>query len=45
MSCGPATQVRDIEYLADRGWRLTRLTPVDMFPHTPHIETVAVLER
>lgn len=45
VSCGPSTQVRDIEHLARRGWKLTRLTPVDMFPHTPHIETVAVLER
>lgn len=45
VSCGPSTQVRDIDFLARRGWRLTRLTPVDMFPHTPHIETVAVLER
>ena len=45
ISCNPATQARDIERLAASGWRLARLTPVDMFPHTSHIETVALLAR
>ena len=45
VSCNPETQVRDIEQLAQRGYRMTRLCPVDMFPHTAHVETVAVLER
>lgn len=45
VSCNPETQVRDIEQLAQRGYRMTRLCPVDMFPHTSHVETVAVLER
>ena len=45
ISCNPTTQARDIEQLAGDGWRLGRLTPVDMFPHTSHIETVALLVR
>lgn len=45
VSCNPATQVRDLAELGRAGYRPIRLTPVDMFPHTDHIETVAVLER
>lgn len=45
ISCNPKTQVRDIHAFARAGYTMTRLTPVDMFPHTDHIETVAVLER
>lgn len=45
VSCNPETQVRDLGLLGASGYRLVRLTPVDLFPHTPHIETVAVLER
>lgn len=45
VSCNPVTQVRDIDHLARGGYRMVRLTPVDMFPHTDHVETVAVLER
>ncbi len=45
ISCNPVTQVRDLEVLGAGGYRLVRLTPVDMFPHTEHVETVAVLER
>ena len=45
VSCNPVTQARDIEHLARGGYRMRRLTPVDMFPHTEHVETVAVLER
>lgn len=43
VSCNPKTQARDLEQLRREGYRLTRLTPVDMFPHTRHVETVAVL--
>lgn len=45
ISCNPMTQVRDLELLGELGWNLERLTPVDMFPHTAHTETVARLQR
>ena len=45
ISCNPVTQARDLEAFAEVGYRLSRLTPVDMFPHTDHVETVATLER
>ncbi len=43
VSCDPATQARDIRYLADRGFSLQILRPFDMFPQTKHIEVVALL--
>ena len=45
VSCNVVTQARDLELLRARGYRLARVTPVDMFPHTKHVECVAVLER
>lgn len=45
ISCNPTTQARDLEILAQQDYYTLRLTPVDMFPHTAHVETVAVLER
>lgn len=45
ISCNPETQVRDVRRLARGGYRLCRLRAVDMFPHTDHIETVALLVR
>ena len=45
VSCNPTTQHRDIEVLLAGGYRLASLTPVDMFPHTKHVETVALLTR
>ena len=45
VSCNPETQVRDFDVLVAHGYRPARVTPVDMFPHTEHVETVAVLER
>ena len=45
ISCNPKTQARDLVPLMDAGYRLLSITPVDMFPHTSHVETVAVLAR
>lgn len=45
ISCNPVTQERDLHQLLDGGYRLLKITPIDMFPHTDHTETVAVLER
>lgn len=44
ISCNPETQVRDLAVLADR-YRIRRVVPVDMFPHTKHCETICLLTR
>lgn len=43
VSCNPATQARDLQLL-DEAYQVTKLQPVDMFPHTHHIENIAQLE-
>lgn len=45
VSCNVVTQARDIELLRSLGYRIESVTPVDMFPHTKHVESVAVLTR
>ena len=45
ISCNPETQVRDLRYLAECGYVTQLVQPVDMFPHTDHIETVAAVVR
>ena len=43
VSCNPSTQARDLKVLCENGFELIKLRPVDMFPHTPHVENVATL--
>lgn len=44
VSCNPATQARDLQLL-DTDYKVTKVQPVDMFPHTQHVENVVLLER
>lgn len=45
VSCSATTFARDLKILVAAGWRVTRITPVDQFIWSPHIEIVAALER
>jgi len=45
VSCDPATLARDVATLARAGYVAGRFVPVDLFPQTYHLETVAVLHR
>jgi 23S rRNA (uracil1939-C5)-methyltransferase len=44
VSCNPTTQARDVKQLCSEKYRLVKLQPVDLFPHTYHIENVAQLK-
>ena len=44
VSCNPSTQARDLQLL-DPDYKVVKVQPVDMFPHTPHVENVVLLER
>jgi 23S rRNA (uracil1939-C5)-methyltransferase len=44
VSCNPATQARDLQDL-DEQYKVIEVQPVDMFPHTPHVENVVLLKK
>ena len=45
ISCNPETQQRDLLFLCKNGYKVKKIQPVDMFPHTEHVETVVQLVR
>ena len=45
VSCDPATLARDLKYLCERGYELTRVRGCDMFGHSYHVETVCLLSK
>ena len=45
VSCNPATQARDTQLLSDAGYQIKKISLVDQFPHTAHIETVVLFEK
>lgn len=45
VSCNPTTQARDAKILAEKGYHIKKASMVDMFPHTPHIETVVLFSK
>ena len=45
VSCNPSTQVRDLKFFTNDRYKIKMVQPVDMFPHTPHIENIVTMEK
>ncbi|TCT12188.1 23S rRNA (uracil1939-C5)-methyltransferase [Natranaerovirga pectinivora] len=45
VSCDPATLARDLKYFGENGYTVSQVQPVDMFPHTLHVETCILIEK
>ena len=45
ISCKPSSQARDLKILAEAGYEIKYVQPVDMFPQTPHVETIALIQK
>ena len=45
VSCNPRTLARDLRFLTRQGYKARKITPVDMFPYTEHVETVVLMSR
>ena len=45
VSCNPSTLARDLQILCESEYKLSAITPVDMFPHTGHVECVSLLQK
>ena len=45
VSCNPETLARDLMYLSKNGYKVKKIQPVDMFPHTEHVECIVSLVR
>ena len=44
ISCNPETQARDVQYLTKHGYKIMGIQPMDLFPHTDHVEKIALLQ-
>jgi len=45
VSCKPSTLARDLKFITEKGYSVDKVQPVDMFPHSTHVETVVLLSR
>ena len=45
VSCNPSTQARDVKLFNESGYKIDDIQPIDMFPHTPHIESIVTLNK
>ena len=43
VSCNPSTLARDLKYLDEKGYRCVKAQPVDMFPHSVHVESIILM--